>query len=126
MAHEDIQSRLGRWAEWLLRSSGGALGFPRECPYTRMQARSESGFCSEEIDTESAETEKAVQTLPAEYKLVVQVYYLYGGTREQQARALQCPLSTMKRRIGMAHEMVSSALDDIRESRRKKNIQITS
>lgn len=122
MAADDIQMRLVRWAEWLLRSAGGAMGYPRECSYTRMQARSDSGFCSAEVDLESSETEKAVQQLPDVFKLAVQVYYLHGGTRTQQARMLGCHVRTMERRIRLAHGMIHDVLDGYRIGRERKKV----
>lgn len=119
MASDDIEQRMVRWAEWLMRSNGSGLGFPRECPYTRMQARSSVGFSSPEIDMESGETEKAVQSLSDDLKRAVQVYYLFGGTREQQAKLLVCHVRTMERRVENGRLMIQKWLD---ETRRVKKV----
>lgn len=122
MGSDDIVHRMIRWAEWLMRSSGGALGYPRECSYTRMQARSDAGFNSEEIDIESSETERAVQSLDQDLKLAVQVYYLAGATRETQARYLKCHVRTMERRVERAHALIRQFLEESSRRRRVKNI----
>lgn len=122
MASEEIQQRMLRWAEWLLRGDGGALGFPRECSYTRMQQRSEGGFTSPEVDLESSETEKAVQSLEQDLKHAVRVYYLASATRETQARYLQCHVRTMERRVERAHGLIMQFLDEQRRKSRVKNL----
>lgn len=126
MAVDDIQMRLVRWAEWVVRLGSGAMGYPRECSYTRMQARSDAGFCSAEVDLESSDTEKAVQLLPQPFKRTVQVYYLHGGTRMQQAKMLGCHVRTMERRILLAHGMIQDGLDGFRKDRMQKKVAIPS
>ncbi|MFA5824800.1 MAG: hypothetical protein WC825_02375 [Gallionellaceae bacterium] len=125
MANDDITQRMIRWAEWLLRGDGGGLGFPRECSYTRMQQRGDGGYCSPEVDLESAETEKAVQALEQDLKLAVQVYYLASATRETQAQYLKCHVRTMERRVERAHVQIMQLLDDVSRKRRVKNLSRT-
>lgn len=119
MANDDIQQRMIRWADWLMRTQGGALGFPRACSFTR---NGDGGFTSPEVDIESAETEKAVQALEQDLKLAVQVYYLANATRETQARYLSCHVSTMERRVERAHVQIVRFLDDEVRKRRAKNL----
>lgn len=122
MANDDITQRMIRWAEWVLRSDGGGLGFPRECSYTRMQQRGGDGGYSLDVDIESSETEKAVQALECDLKLAVQVYYLASATRETQAQYLKCHVRTMERRIERAHVHIAQTLEDMRRKRRSKNL----
>jgi DNA-directed RNA polymerase specialized sigma24 family protein len=122
---KDIEQRMIRWADWLLRSSGAGLGFPRECSYTRIQQSDRAGFTSPEVDLESSLTEKAVQSLIDDYKHAVQVYYLVTGTHEQKAKYLKCHRSTMERRVERAHHLIQAWLDDARLLRSRKKLQIT-
>lgn len=126
MASDDIEQRMVRWAEWLLRGDGGGLGFPRECSYTRMQQRGGDGGYSIDVDIESAETEKAVQALEPDLKQAVQVYYLANATRATQAQYLKCHVRTMERRVERAHVRIVELLDASRRKRRIKNILRTS
>lgn len=125
MVNDDITQRMIRWAEWLLRGDSGGLGFPRECSYTRMQQRGGDGGYSIEVDIESADTEKAVQSLDQDLKLAVQVYYLASATRETQAQYLKCHVRTMERRVERAHVQIVQFLDDSRRRRRVKNLSQT-
>lgn len=119
---DEIQARLVRWAEWLMRATGGGMGYPRECSYTRLQARSTLGFCSPEVDIESAETEMAVQSLPDHLKHAVQMHYLTTATRDQQARMLSCHVRTMERRLERAYILIAQAIDGAMRARRSKKV----
>ncbi|PIP02756.1 MAG: hypothetical protein COX55_03565 [Zetaproteobacteria bacterium CG23_combo_of_CG06-09_8_20_14_all_54_7] len=118
MTNEDIHQRMLKWAEWVLRSDGGGLGFPCECSYTRMQQRSDCGFTAPEVDIESAETEKAVQSLEQYLRHAVQAHYCMGGTRESQARQLGCSTTTVERRVERAHGQIARYLEEAKRVRR--------
>lgn len=125
MVNDDITQRMIRWAEWLLRGNGGGLGFPRECSYTRMQQRGGDGGYSIDVDLESAETEKAVQSLEQDLKLAVQVYYMTATTREIQAQYLKCHVRTMERRVERAHDQITQFLEVSCRKHRAKNLSRT-
>lgn len=94
-----IKQRLVRWGEWNARRESGGLGFPRECPYTRMQARSGPGISSPEIDQEAIDTERAVTELPDYLRETVRAYFVATGTVEQTARHLRVSRDTVYARI---------------------------
>lgn len=113
-----IKRRLVQWAEWSLQRDSGGLGFPRECPYTRMQARSGTGgFFSPDIDVDAMEIEEAVRDLPDHLRLTIRVFYVAPGTIEQKARDLGCCRQRVYGRIERAHAMILGWLN----LRRKKN-----
>lgn len=118
MASDDyIKLRLIQWAEWSLQRDSGGLGFPSECSYTRMQARSGSaGFVSPDIDVDAMEIESAVSELPEPFRLTVRVFYIAPGTIEQKARDLGCCRRRVYGRIERAHAMILGWLN----LRRKK------
>lgn len=97
-----IKARLARWGEWCARRESGGLGFPRECSYTRLQARSDSGLISPEINAEAVETERAVAALPDFLRDTVRSYYVEPGTVDQKARSLRCARDTIYARIDRA------------------------
>lgn len=100
MADEDyIRERLRRWGEWCARRESGGFGYPRECSYTRMQARSDVGLVSPEFDDEAVETERAVASLPDYLRDTVRSYYVAPGTVEQKARDLRIGRDTIYARI---------------------------
>lgn len=108
MASDDyIKTRLNQWAEWSLQRDSGGLGFPRECSYTRMQARSGSaGFMSPDIDVDAMEIESAVSELPEPFRTTVRVFYIAPGTIEQKARDLGIHRTRVYSRIERAHTMI--------------------
>jgi len=85
-----LHDRLVQWAEWSLQREGGALGYPSEAPYTRMQARSGGGYYSPNVDMDAMEIEAAVGALPDYLRVAVRVYYIGPGTMEQKAQQLGC------------------------------------
>lgn len=97
-----IKARLARWGEWCARRESGGLGYPRECSYTRLQARSDAGLISPEINAEAVETERAVAALPDYLRDTVRSYYVAPGTVEQKARSLRCGRDTIYARIERA------------------------
>lgn len=112
MANDEcIKTRLQQWAEWSLMRDGGSLGYPRECSYTRMQARSGSpGFFSPDIDLEAMQVEDAVRELPEYLRDTVRQYYVAPGTVEQKARVLCCNKKTIYLRLECAHQLIIELL----------------
>jgi hypothetical protein len=112
MANDEyIKIRMQQWAEWVVMRESGAVGYPRECSYTRMQARSgSSGFHSPDIDMEAMEIEDAVRVLPDYLRLTVREYYVKPGTIEQKAKQLCCHRDTLYARIEQSHTMISGWL----------------
>lgn len=104
-----INERLNEWAEWALKREDGGLGYPRECSYTRLQARSGSGFVP--VDNERAwDVERAVQELGGVSKQVITEMYLRTGTAEQKARSCQCCVRTLFNRLHHAHVLIMERL----------------
>lgn len=98
-----IRERLAKWGEWSARRESGGLGFPRECSYTRLQARSGEGFAaSPDVDSDAMDTERAVNELPEHLRDTVRAYYVKPGTVEQKARDLRCGRDTVYSRIERA------------------------
>lgn len=119
MADEDyIKGRLKRWGEWCARRESGGLGYPRECPYTRMQARSGVGFSSPEVDGEAVETERAVCELPEHLRETIRSYYVRPGTVEQKARDLRCGRDTVYARIERAIPLLAGWLQSASKKKR--------
>lgn len=115
MANDEyIKTRMQQWAEWAAMRESGAVGYPRECSYTRMQARSgSSGYHSPEIDMEAMEIEDAVRELPDYLRCTVREYYVKPGTIEQKAKELRCHRDTIYTRISQAHIMISCWLNSL-------------
>lgn len=107
-----INSRLNIWAQWSLQRTSGGLGFPSECPYTRLAARTSNGLTSPAINEEAWLVEKAVQSLPDYLKETVRVFYIGKGTVEQKAKDLRCSRDTVYARIERAHGQIMDWLND--------------
>jgi DNA-directed RNA polymerase specialized sigma24 family protein len=105
---EYIKTRLQQWAEWSAMRESGAVGYPRECSYTRMQARSGApGFFTPDLDEDAMDVEKAVRELPDYLRATVREYYVAPGTVEQKAKSLCCNKNTIYLRLERAHALIS-------------------
>ena len=106
-----INARLNAWAEWHARRGDSGLGFPRECSYTRLQARSGSGFKAE-VDDAAWETHRGVNALIIERRAAVFSFYVRRGLVIQKARDCGCSVATLYRRIDAAHQDLLGWLND--------------
>ena len=115
MKTDDIEQRLGRWAQWVLTRESGGLGYPRECPYTRLMARGGSGFIPG-LDAEAMQIETAVCELKkenAELHQVIHVRYLGTRTLDQMYRVCGCSERTFFRRLAEAKLAIKKLLDTL-------------
>jgi hypothetical protein len=110
-----INSRLNQWAEWCRRREDGGLGFPRECSYARLQARSSSAGYIPIDDGEAWEIERAVQHLRLVFPQlhqVVTLFYRRTMTGEQMARECECCRDTLYHRLHMSHVEIMNWIHD--------------
>jgi hypothetical protein len=105
-----INNRCNQWADWCTRRKVGGLGFPRECCYTRLEARGGNGNSSL-IDEAAWEIHQAVGDLPPVLQTAVMVFYLGKGTVDQKARDCLCARRTLFDRIQMAHVRIMDWLN---------------
>ena len=123
-----INSRLNQWAEWLRRREDGGLGYPRECPYTRLQARSSTAGYIPIDEGEAWEIERAVQHLrthaPHLHQVVV-LFYRKTMTGEQMARECGCSRDTLYARLHQSHVEIMNWIHDecVREQEVRKNFK---
>ena len=110
---DDINPRLWRWAEWVLRHEGGALGYPSECSYTRLQGQSDGGYVPN-VDSEAWQTEQAIILLrQSNIELHKVIIVKYCGIRSdgQMFRACQCSERTFYRRLDDARTELKKIID---------------
>ena len=111
MADEYINQRLIQWADWAVKREDGAVGFPRECSYTRLAGRSGgAGFVSPDIDEDAMQVDKAVRELPDYLCATVRKVYIDAGTIEQKAKDLRCHRDTVYSRLDRARSLLGESL----------------
>ena len=108
-----INERLNQWADWRLRHEDNGIGYPRQCPYTRMTPSSGSGFYSPELNEAAMEIDTAVCALPDNLRLVVMVMYTRTSTCKQKARDCQVAERTFFDRLHRAHVLLMEHLNDM-------------
>lgn len=107
-----INTRCNQWADWYVRRQASGLGYPRECPYTRLQARGGDGY-QLTVDEAAWEIHQAIHGLIEEEKLAVKSFYLVSGTIEHKIRVAGCSIPTLYRRIDRAHNRIMEWLNDL-------------
>jgi hypothetical protein len=107
-----INNRLNQWALWSAQRLSGGLGFPSECSYTRLTARSSNGFRSPNFDEDAWLIEQAVLALPDYLRETVIAVYIKTGTTEQKAKDLRCHRDTIYARLDLAHSKIMDWLND--------------
>ncbi len=107
-----IDARMKSWATWALSGRSAMLGYPKECNYTRMMARSGGAPSGAEFNEDAWEIEQAVKTLDSLLQVAVKTLYLGCGTVEQKARDCGCSKKTLFNRIDAAHVKVMDWLNE--------------
>ena len=120
MADEYIKQRMLQWADWVMKRESGGLGYPRECPYTRMRGGNSAGYYSPDVDLEAMEVEKGVQLLPVDIKRCVREYYLRIGTIESKAKRLHIHRDTIYARIERAHGFILLCIESNKRQKTAK------
>jgi hypothetical protein len=73
-----INSRMVLWSEWVMRREDGALGYPKECPYTRLMARSGGSGYQPNFDSDAREIDNALAEIKkkniAHFSAIVNFY----------------------------------------------------
>ena len=113
IVHVDVL--LCAWGRWALRNHARAIGYPPISPMFQDKWPSKV-FDSRVpfgVDEYVAETDLAVQRLPADLRLVAVEYYQIRGKSEDVARRLSMSKATLFRRIDKMHCDILGHLNDI-------------
>lgn len=103
--------RGNQWAEWWWRREASGLGFPKESPYTRLQARGGNGY---QLTTDEAawEFHRAVHSLSEDLQKAMLAFYINKGTIEQRAKDCGCSQVYLYRLVDRAHVQILGWLND--------------
>jgi hypothetical protein len=114
-----VNSRLVMWAEWVLKGQDSGLGYPKECPYTRLMARSGGGGYQPNFDSDSREVDEVLAKLKQEQPALYRTTHLFYGidfksgkafsinlTSQQIAKTLECHRDTVYSNLDRAHRLI--------------------
>jgi len=103
-----VNSRMVLWSEWALKREDGSIGFPSECPYTRLVARSGGSGYKPDVDGDAMEVDKALSAIKKDLPKIYRCLHLFYGidfrsghpvpvmlTKEMIAKDLQCHRDTV-------------------------------
>ncbi len=81
-----VNTRLMLWSEWALRRDSGALGFPRQCAYTRLVQRSGGAGFAPDFDSDAYQTDNALLQIKKRDKDLFNITCLFYGVRIQKGK----------------------------------------
>lgn len=114
-----VNSRCVLWSEWELKREASALGFPRECPYTRLVARAGGSGYQPDIDGDAMEVATALSKIKLHHPKIYRAIHLFYGiefknghavavmlTKEMIAKDLECHRDTVYSYLDRGHVML--------------------
>lgn len=108
-----VRSRLIRWGEWKMKS-GVALGFPKQASFMNLSGvrGTEAVSFLDEVDSECAQTNGAVELLPFVHLAVVRVEYVLAY-KDTAVKAHSCGISKRSyyNYLEAAHKLVAKNLN---------------
>lgn len=125
MINTYINNRLVVWSEWELKREAGALGYPTECPYTRLMQRSGGAGYQPNFDGDAYEIAGILVKIKKSEPNIYRVLHLFYGiefinghakaislTRDMIAKDLQCHRDTVYNYIDKGHRLIMDALHE--------------
>lgn len=112
---EYIHVQLAIWGKWAVRRSSKALGYPSVSPMWRDMKHGGS-YCSRSpigICDHVQETDRAVQRLSPEDRVLCVEFYQVGGTAVAIAGRLGMARQRLYERLDAVHRAVMGHLNDI-------------
>lgn len=135
MINAYINSRLVIWSEWELKREEGALGYPTECPYTRLVQRSGGAGFKPDFDSDAYEISLILIKIKNINPEIYRVLHLFYGvefsngqvkavsmTRDAIAKDIKCHRDTVYNYIDKGHKLIMDFLheNDVIAHLRKK------
>lgn len=119
MLHKYVNERMIDWSYWILKRDGGAQGYPKECPYTRLVARGGVRGFVPDLDSNSVEVDKILCNIKKLNKEVYRVMHLFYGVDFKSGKAvcvhssavtiaqdLQCHRDTVYAHLERGHRLM--------------------
>jgi hypothetical protein len=120
-----INSRLVSWSWYELKSADNGLGFPSECPYTRLMARSGGAGYHSDTNDNDQELGEIMAKLKRSEPLLFRATHLFYGveykngkaistmvTKEQIAKELKISRDTLYTWLHKSHVFILDALHE--------------
>jgi hypothetical protein len=113
-----VHEKLMVWAAWASKKSVGALGYPKECNYTKLvHARSEGVAFTPEMNTEAEEMEACIVALSVtdpHLAQVIRLRYMYQTMSNVQiGKQVGCSDKTACAWIGIAQQKLLGFMNDL-------------
>lgn len=87
MLNTYVTRRMVQWADWILKREGGALGYPKQCSYTRLAASGGSAGYVPDLDSDAMEVDGILVKIKEQDPKVYTVLTMFYGVEIQKGHA---------------------------------------
>jgi hypothetical protein len=94
MLNTYINKRMVMWATWVLKRESGSLGYPTQCPYTRLAASGSSAGYVPGLDSDAMEVDKILTKIKKQDEKVFRVLHMFYGVAFEKGHAVPTMTST--------------------------------
>lgn len=109
-----VNSRLVVWSEWIVRREDEGLGFPKECCYTRLVARSGGAGYQPDFTSDAQEIDSIMTKFKNHDADKFRALHLFYGVEFKQGKTITVSMNQKQiaADLGRHRETVSNWLDE--------------
>lgn len=89
-----ISRRMTEWSDWLLKREEGALGFPKQCSYTRLAASGGSAGFTPGTDSDAMEVDAIMAQIKLANPKIYRVLHMFFGVDFKDGRPVPTAINT--------------------------------
>lgn len=94
MLNTYVNKRMVQWADWALKREGGALGYPKQCSYTRLAASGGTAGYIPDLDSDAMEVDGILANIKLADAKVYRVLHMFYGVDFEKGHAVPTMTST--------------------------------
>jgi hypothetical protein len=94
MLNTYVTKRMVQWADWSLKRDAGALGYPKQAPYTRLAANGGTSGYIPDLDSDAMEVDKIMSKIKIDDSKTYRVLHMFYGIDFEKGHAVPTLKST--------------------------------
>ena len=94
MLNTYVNRRMVQWTDWLLKREGGALGYPKQCSYTRLAASGGTSGYIPDLDSDAMEVDGIMLKIKEQDEKIFRVMHMFYGVEFVGGHAVRTGIST--------------------------------
>lgn len=94
MLNTYVNRRMVEWASWVLKRESGALGYPRQCSYTKLAASGGGAGYVPDLDSDAMEVDGIMLQIKKQDEKVFRVLHMFYGVEFVKGHAVPTATSS--------------------------------